>query len=76
MYRIEVALNVEPKSRVVRELVEIRVFDETEQIDTIKQDKFFDFSWLAGRRYSFVGRQSSLIVFGESISYVAFFADS
>ena len=74
MYGIEITLTAE-KAVAVRDLAEIRVFDGEKQIETVKPEQFFNFSWLSGRRYSFVGRQNAAIVNGEDIVYVSFFSE-
>ena len=74
MYGIEITLTAE-KAVAVRDLAEIRVFNGEKQIETVKPEQFFNFSWLPGRRYSFVGRQNAAIVNGEDIVYVSFFSE-
>ena len=74
MYGIEITLTAE-KAVAVRDLAEIRVFDGEKQIETVKPEQFFNFSWLLGRRYSFVGRQNASIINGEDIAYVSFFLE-
>ena len=74
MYKVEIALNSD-KSIMVYDLAEIRVFDGEKQIETVKPEQFFNFSWLHGRRYSFVGRQNASIINGEDIAYVSFFLE-
>ena len=74
MYGIEITLTSE-KAVMVRDLAEIRVFEEENLIWTVKPENFFDFFWIAGRRYSFVGRQNASIVKGEDIAHVYFFPE-
>ena len=74
MYKVEIALNSD-KSIMVYDLEEIRVFEEESLIWTVKPENFFDFFWIAGRRYSFVGRQNASIVKGEDIAHISFFPE-
>lgn len=74
MYGIEITLT-SGKTVAVRELEDIRVFDGEKQIEIITPEQFFNFSWLADRRYSFVGRQNISIVNGDTIFCVSFFQE-
>ena len=74
MYKVEIALNSD-KSIMVYDLAEIRVFEEESLIWIVKPENFFDFFWISGRRYSFVGRQNASIVKGEDIAHISFFPE-
>lgn len=74
MYGIDITLTT-GKTITVHGLTEIRVQDEHEHLDPIKPEQFFDFFWLAVRRYSFIGKRQTCIVDGKMISYVNFFLE-